>query len=243
METVNNLNNLNNLNSLNKDCLHLIAKRLPFNDICNLSFSCKKAKGAVFDNQDFWRIKLYEDYSITFDDVKVSCPFRKYYYYKDKYLKAIQDGELEIVRFYYNPETDIVESFITASYFGHLDIIKFLMTTISVELNIFLFNTVCMVRAIKRSHPHLVKYFIDNGAKVSQEMINLAVEYNNKEIVEMLFKKINVNIFKYFILRKEAAIVAKNYGYLELSEQLEGRYHYWFILFLVLIVSILYSRN
>lgn len=104
---------------------------------------------------------------------------------------AVMLDNLEIVKilYPYASDLDLKTSLDTASTFGYLDIIKYL-----VEMGIS--TNLALRKAIQYNHIEVVKYLLRLGIQVDSDLVYISILNNNHEIVNQLLPYIQIP--KYF---------------------------------------------
>src|SRR3990167_1739500 len=137
------------MNVLTQDCMLSLAKHLEFHDIYNWSRSCKTMKRKVYDNQFVWLAKISDVITITSQMIQRYC-LPKFYFYismfngaNDAMIHACKCGDLAMLRYFHDQSNFdiIVELFLTSTEYGHLNIIKYLSSTIGCAMTKFLIET------------------------------------------------------------------------------------------------------
>ena len=218
------------MTDLNNDCWRLVANKLEFNDIYNLSSTCKRFKKNIYDNANFWNNKL------------TKCLTAKWYYYlsmedaKARNL-ACKNGDLEMIEFYHS-----IGKFQINDLFAALEKDNPIILDYVIENGIGnpqLVYYLCMSKAIRRNKKNCIIY-LSEKIEISENVIMLAAQYCDLEIMKIIFSKVKLSILDKFALRKTASQKAKEFGNYEVEKYLEGYDLSIFTILLMIVIALIY---
>ena len=167
------LKSINYLSNISLELLFEIAKKnLSYHDIMELCKTSKYFAQVLCYNPNFWWDKYIYDLSIGIDILS----------------KAIKNNNLRIIQYLIQHglhQPIINHALFDAIYYGHLDIIKYL-----IEYGASLQDTLYF--AIISNRLNIIKYLIKQGARVSMYDIIIAEEFGNNDIINYLNDKFHI---------------------------------------------------